>query len=158
MKDILLQLPSYRPSSARGHELLRKVFEKLQPLLATDLKTPAPTELSNETLYYLDLANELAVTKRVAHPYFLLQFYQTHFLHKSVPSELSRDHQLLVICNAVDAFAATREVGHVQAPADGPNLADVGDLISQMMGTAGVIFDVSLHVSERFWVATDSDM
>lgn len=150
MKDILLQLPSYKPSSARGHELLRKVFEKLQPLLATDPKAPAPTELSNDILYYLNLANELAVTKRVAHPYFLLKFYQTHLLQKPVLSELSRDHQLLLICNAVDTFVATREVGDVQAPADGPNSADLDDLVSQVVGTTGVIFDVSLHVSERF--------
>ncbi|KAH9916838.1 uncharacterized protein B0H18DRAFT_1036990 [Fomitopsis serialis] len=106
-KDVLLSLPSFKPSSPRGKQLLDAVLEKAKGSLKTDLlAAEAHTPLTNSR-YYLDLASIIAVQKRVAHPSHLLRFYFTSQLAaKPTLLRLTEDAQAFVLSNVADTLAA----------------------------------------------------
>ncbi|KAH9932462.1 uncharacterized protein B0H18DRAFT_985633 [Fomitopsis serialis] len=106
-KDILLSLPSFKPSSPRGKQLLDAVLEKAKGSLKADLLAAEAHTPLTRSQYYLELASNIAVRKRVAHPSHLLRFYFTSQLAaKPTLLRLTEDAQAFIQSNVADTLAA----------------------------------------------------
>ncbi|KZT71675.1 hypothetical protein DAEQUDRAFT_723739 [Daedalea quercina L-15889] len=122
VKDVLLTLPSFKPNSPRGKQLLDVVLEKAKATLKVDLAfTDAQTPLTYSR-YYLELASFIVVQKRVAHPSHLLRFY--------LLSQLSSKVTLLRLNEEAQAFALS-SVADVLAACDASPLEDANAILQE---------------------------
>ncbi|KAI0364432.1 hypothetical protein BV20DRAFT_859949 [Pilatotrama ljubarskyi] len=119
VKDILASLPSFRPPSLRGRELLDLLLSQVRAALKTDLPSGAEKGFLQHSRYYLDLASYVAVDRRLAHPSHLLRFYYTNLTTKLVLSRLSEEDQAYVIRRVAEAFAASEDASG-RAPPTAP--------------------------------------
>ncbi|TFY56680.1 hypothetical protein EVJ58_g7487 [Rhodofomes roseus] len=107
VKDILLSLPSFKPSSPRGKQLLDAVLEKAKASLKADLLPSDAQSPLTDSRYYLELASYIAVQKRVAHPSHLLRFHFTSQLAaKATLLGLTEDARAFVISSVGDILDA----------------------------------------------------
>ncbi|KAI9061682.1 hypothetical protein FKP32DRAFT_1612897 [Trametes sanguinea] len=107
VKDILAALPSFRPPSSRGRELLDVILAQARATLKVDLPSGAEIGSLQETRYYLDLATFVAVERRLTPPTQLLRFYFTNLTPKLVLGRLSEEDQAYVIRKVAEIFAAS---------------------------------------------------
>ncbi|OSD04110.1 hypothetical protein PYCCODRAFT_1364979 [Trametes coccinea BRFM310] len=121
VKDILAALPSFKPPSSRGRELLDVILAQARATLKVDLPSGAETGSLQETRYYLDIATFVTVDRRLSSPTQLLRFYYTNLTPKLVLGRLSEEDQAYVIRRVAETFAACDE----RTPPTGP-AADAG--------------------------------
>lgn len=126
VRDVLLTLPSFKPNSPRGKQLLDAVLEKAKGSLKIDL-SPGIAQLPlTHSRYHLELASFIAVQKRVAHPSHLLRFYFSHQLaSKPTLVRLSQDAQAFVlssVADILDACEASPLEGASASPQEGAAL------------------------------------
>ncbi|KAI0358737.1 hypothetical protein OH77DRAFT_1494335 [Trametes cingulata] len=119
VKDILAVLPSFRPPSTRGQELLDLLLSQARAALKADLPSGVEKGSLESSRYYLELASFVAVDRRLAHPSQLLRFYYTNLTTKLVLSRLSEEDQAYVICRVADVFVASDEPS-ARAPPTAP--------------------------------------
>ncbi|KAH9895220.1 hypothetical protein C8Q73DRAFT_644717 [Cubamyces lactineus] len=119
VKDILASLPSFKPSSSRGKELLDVVLAQARATLKSDLPPGSEHGSLENTRYYLDLASFIATDRRFAHPSHLLRFYYTNLTPKLVLVRLPEEDQAYVIRRVAETFTACDDVA-VWAPSSGP--------------------------------------
>ncbi|KAI0769397.1 hypothetical protein BD413DRAFT_83385 [Trametes elegans] len=163
VKDILASLPSFKPPSLRGKELLDVLLAQARATLKTDLPSGGETGSLRNTRYYLDLASFVAVDRRMAHPSILLRFYYTHLTPKLVLVRLHEGDRAYVIRRVVETFAIVDE--STRAPPTGPaaertdvgaDTVDVAALRKQFPEISSVLLQVFADIKSskvRPWVA-----
>jgi hypothetical protein len=129
MTDILLHIPSYKPLTPRGNELLQVIIDRLRSVLHADLDNRPGEPLSSDALYFLKLSTELAATKRVGHPYYLLSLLRDEGLTDCQRvAKLAQEDQPLIIWSVLEALTSSKEVGEVREPLVGPTSSDLDNV------------------------------
>ncbi|KAJ6594591.1 hypothetical protein B0H19DRAFT_1096158 [Mycena capillaripes] len=101
VKQLLLNLHSFRPGSSRGNALLLTLLDKAQSCLKAD-----PKQASLETTrFYMDLMAYIAIEKSLGSPIDLLRFYLPALVTKVNLQRFSPNDQVFVICNMAEALA-----------------------------------------------------
>ncbi|KZT10939.1 uncharacterized protein LAESUDRAFT_721349 [Laetiporus sulphureus 93-53] len=106
VKEILLALPSFKPSSPRSKQLLEVVLDRTKALLKSDLSSGSDRSPLTNVRYWLDLAAYIALENRVAHPSDLLRFYFTTLSSRMMLLRLDEDAQFFVLSRIADALSA----------------------------------------------------
>lgn len=121
-----MTLPSFKPNSPRGKQLLDAVLEKAKESLKADLNLENTQSPLTHSRYHLELASFIAVQKRVAHSSHLLRFYFSYQLaSKHTLVRLSPDAQAFVlssIADVLDACEASPLEGASASPQEGAAL------------------------------------
>ncbi len=156
VKDILASLPSFKPPSSRGKELLDLLLGQARAMLKSDLPSSGESGSLYNVRYYLDLASFITVENRLSAPSHLLRFYYSNLTPKLVLGRLAEDDQAYVIRRVAETFAAYDETG-VRAPptapaadvakqaGNGPDFADDGALRKQFIDICSVLLQVSRY-------------
>ncbi|OJT02632.1 Apoptosis inhibitor 5-A [Trametes pubescens] len=167
VKDILASLPSFKPPSSRGKELLDLLLGQARAMLKSDLPSSGESGSLYNVRYYLDLASFITVENRLSAPSHLLRFYYSNLTPKLVLGRLAEDDQAYVIRRVAETFAAYDETG-VRAPptapaadvakqaGNGPDFADDGALRKQFIDICSVLLQVFADMEsegERPWAA-----
>ncbi|KAJ7354533.1 hypothetical protein DFH08DRAFT_855179 [Mycena albidolilacea] len=106
VKQLLLQLQSFRPGSSRGTSLLLALITKAQLCLKADFAAKQSQSSLTTTRFYMDLMSYVAIEKSLGSPTDLLKFYVPGPVSKVTLTRLSADDQIFVICNMAEALAA----------------------------------------------------
>ncbi|CCM03887.1 uncharacterized protein FIBRA_06038 [Fibroporia radiculosa] len=109
VKDILVSIPSFKPASARGKELLEAILDRAKVALKADLLPGSERVSLQQTRYYLELSSYVAVEKHIAQPSQLLRFYFTSMTSKMILMRLNEEAQLFVISHVADVLSAYEE-------------------------------------------------
>ncbi|KAI8992938.1 hypothetical protein BD414DRAFT_514013 [Trametes punicea] len=166
VKDILAPLPSFRPPSPRGKELLDVLLTQARALLKSNLPSGAESGSLQDTRYYLDLASFITVERHLAPASHLLHFYYSHLTPKLVLGRLSDDDQAYVIGRVAETFAACDDVAtrtppmgpstDVRGTRDGFEAADGAALRKQFPDICSVLLQVFADMTspdQRPWPA-----
>ena len=124
IKDILASLPSFKPPSSRGKELLDIILAQLRATLKSDLPSDAEHISLDTSKKYLDLALFITTDKRLAHSSHLLRFFYSSLATKHVLGRLDEDGQAYIIEGVARTLAVCEEAGN-RAPPTAP-AADLG--------------------------------
>ncbi|TBU48665.1 hypothetical protein BD309DRAFT_1041531 [Dichomitus squalens] len=155
VKDIIASLPSFKPPSSRGKELLDLLFTQIRATLKSDIPSDAERGSLSNSRYYLDLASFVAVAKRLAHPSHLLSFYHATFAQRRTLDRLPEQDRLYVIGEVARVLSACGEAGG-RAPPTAPaadsgkalrnanDRAEDGSFRSQVSDICAVLLQVSL--------------
>ncbi|KAI0948946.1 hypothetical protein AcW1_008681 [Taiwanofungus camphoratus] len=111
VKEILLSLPSFKPFSDRGKQLLGVVIDRAKSTIKTDLPPGSERSSLENTRYYLDLASFIVVDKCLTQPSQLLRFYFTSLMPKMIFLRLNEDAQTLVMSNTAALLSASEQNG-----------------------------------------------
>ncbi|KAH9859015.1 hypothetical protein C2E23DRAFT_880401 [Lenzites betulinus] len=171
VKDILAPLPSFKPTFARGKELLDLLLAQARATLKADLPSGGEEGTLRHARHYLDLASFIAVDARLAHPSHLLRFYYSNLTPKLVLGRLPEDDQAYVFRNVAAIFTACEEF-KASVPPTGPaanvarqhgSSADTGNddaaLRKQFLDICSVLLQVFIDMqssSLRPWTACNT--
>ncbi|KAJ7502500.1 apoptosis inhibitory protein 5-domain-containing protein [Mycena galericulata] len=133
VKQLLLDLHSFRSGSTRGKALLITLLEKAQTCLKTDAKAPIPTLAT--TRFYMDLMAYVAIEKSLGSPIDLLRFYLPALVTKMTIPKFSADDQNFIICSMAETLAACEEVNK------GPDSAQLSILRNHSVAAAPNLFE-----------------
>ncbi|KAJ7122054.1 hypothetical protein C8R43DRAFT_1032975 [Mycena crocata] len=100
VKQLLLDLPTFRSESPLSESLLLTLLEKAQSCLRADAGQLTTTR------FYMDLMAYVVVEKSSGSPLALLRFYLPTFVGKVTLQKYSPDDQIFIICNMAEALAA----------------------------------------------------
>lgn len=161
MKDILASLPSFKPPSSRGKELLDLLLGQARAMLKSDLPSGGESGSLYNVRYYLDLASFITIENRLSAPSHLLRFYYSNLTPKLVLGRLAEDDQAYVIRRVAEIFAAFDESGVRALPTapaadvakqagNGPDFADDGALRKQFLDICSVLLQVSSNYHGTF--------
>ncbi|KAI0633478.1 hypothetical protein C8Q77DRAFT_1057679 [Trametes polyzona] len=123
VKDVLAPLPSFKPPSTRGKELLELLLAQARATLKSDLPSGGDDGTLDHTRPYLDLASFITIDSRLTQPYQLLRFYYTNLTPKLVLARLPENDQAFVLRGVARVFAVCDDPSS-RAPPIGP-AADV---------------------------------
>ncbi|KAJ7213028.1 hypothetical protein GGX14DRAFT_446084 [Mycena pura] len=102
VKQLLLDLQSYRPGLPRSNALLRTLLDQAQVCFKAEAKQRALVR----TRFYMDLMAYVTTEKSLGSPLDLLRFYLPSLVAKMTLLLLTPDDQVYVICNMAETFAA----------------------------------------------------
>ncbi|OSX65813.1 hypothetical protein POSPLADRAFT_1043402 [Postia placenta MAD-698-R-SB12] len=109
VKEILMSLPSFKPSSPRGRELLDLLLERARASLKAELPSGGERSSMQQTRHYLSLASHIVIEKRVTQPAPLLRFYFTSLSSKITLLRLDEDAQIFVLSQIADLINSYEE-------------------------------------------------
>ncbi|EIW62949.1 uncharacterized protein TRAVEDRAFT_112793 [Trametes versicolor FP-101664 SS1] len=153
VKDIMASLPSFKPPSSRGKELLDLLLGQARAMLKSDLPSGGESGSLHNVRYYLDLASFITIENRLSTPSHLLRFYYSNLTPKLVLGRLAEDDQAYVIRRVAETFAVYDEMGQV---GNGPDFVDDGALRKQFLDICSVLLQVFADMEsedERPWAA-----
>ncbi|KAF7376656.1 ArAE-2 domain-containing protein [Mycena sanguinolenta] len=104
VKQLLLQLHSFRLGSSRSNVLLPVLVNKAKLCLKADVLQQRPSLAT--TRFYMELMAHIAVEKSIGSPMDLLRFYLPDLVSKGSLQRFSPSDQIFVICNMAEALAA----------------------------------------------------
>ena len=164
VKDIIASLPSFKPPSSRGKELLDILLAHVRAAFASDIHSDAKGGSSSHWRYYLDLASFVTLEKRLVHPSHLLEFYHATFVQKRTVERLPEQHQAYVMSEVAHILSACGEANG-RAPPTTPivkpelsDSADDSDFHSQLSDICAALLQVSRFRSDILANGRDSYM
>lgn len=104
-----MSLPSFKPSSPRGRELLDLLLERARASLKAELPSGGERSSMQQTRHYLSLASHIVIEKRVTQPAPLLRFYFTSLSSKITLLRLDEDAQIFVLSQIADLINSYEE-------------------------------------------------
>ncbi|KAF9258846.1 hypothetical protein L218DRAFT_876210 [Marasmius fiardii PR-910] len=130
VKDILLQLSSFKIRSPQTTQLCEVILAKAKDSRSFDMGTANSLSPLDRTRPYLELLNTLFLEMQLGNLDDLLRFYQP-LIAKPVLQRFPQQDQLLVILNLAETLAATNP--------------DDTQLARTVLGFSTFCFGVSLH-------------
>ena len=119
VRDIVPSLPSFKPPSTRGKELLDVILVQLRASLKSDRQIGGEHVSLNGSRPYLDLALFLVVDKHLAHASHLLRFYYASLTPRPILSRFVEEDQAYVIDGLARALSTFEDV-RTRAPPTAP--------------------------------------
>ncbi|KAJ6456389.1 hypothetical protein C8R45DRAFT_943603 [Mycena sanguinolenta] len=104
VKQLLLQLHSFRVGSSRSGVLVPVLVNKAKLCLKADVSQQRPSLAT--TRFYMELMAYVAIEKSIGSPMDLLRFYLPDLVSKGSLQRFSPSDQIFVICNMAEALAA----------------------------------------------------
>ncbi|KAJ7252107.1 hypothetical protein B0H12DRAFT_624426 [Mycena haematopus] len=160
VKQLLLQLHSFRLGSLRSNALLPVLVNKAKLCLKADTAKQRPSLAT--TRFYMDLMAYVAIGNSLGSPMDLLRFYLPDLVGKGSLQRFSPSDQVFVICNMAEALALCEKgiktgdpsqlsVLRNQSVEASPNLfeclARAGVTNDRSRDACKVILECCLHVS-----------
>ncbi|EKM48038.1 uncharacterized protein PHACADRAFT_214979 [Phanerochaete carnosa HHB-10118-sp] len=121
IKEVLLPLPSFSPPNAlRGGELLNALMGEARSAWKSESPQGSDRSSIPRTRFFLELAHEIIVDKRIAPPHNLLQFCVATLVSKVVLQSLTDDVQAFVVRCIAESFDLMQE----SSPSEIPSIRD----------------------------------
>lgn len=137
VKEVLLPLPSFSPPNApRGSELLNAIVAEARLAWKSESSQDNDRSSIPRTRFFLDLAHEIVVERRISPPQNLLRFYLTTLVPKAVMQILTADVQAFVIKRIAESFDVMQD----------SNPSEVTPIRNQLVDVSGLLLAVSDHV------------
>ncbi|GJE89989.1 hypothetical protein PsYK624_061080 [Phanerochaete sordida] len=112
VKEILLPLPSFSPSNApRGSELLNVLLDEAKAAWKSEQPRDDDRHSIPRTRFFLTMAHEIVVERRIAAPLNLTRFYIATFGPRTVLQNLTEDAQAFVIRHVAESFSLMQDTG-----------------------------------------------
>ncbi|KAH9940361.1 uncharacterized protein BXZ73DRAFT_42645 [Epithele typhae] len=153
VKDVLVALPSFKPPSARGTELLDVILSQTRAAVKSDLAENTDRASFSEARAYLALALFACIDKRIAPSTHLLNFYFNTIALKQVLERISEEAQSDVIVGISRTLAVWEETKRrtpPTAPATDLRNSEDSTLLQQSLDVGAILFQVCLIFAMNF--------